>query len=231
MTSVGVAIPSIPPRKEMLERAVRSVTAQTRSPDQISVVIDLHAQGASATRNRALDAIDTEWVAFLDDDDEFLPRHLEKLLVHAQRTGVDVVYPWFDGINTDFWRVPDEQENLVTPEGLPWTPHLEDAFRNRIGNFIPITVLARTDLVKSVGGFIDAPGPVENPTGEDYSLWIRLLDFGATFAHLPERTWRWNGHMAHTSGRSWKQNPVHASAEFVRTEQAAGREVQFRQWA
>lgn len=231
-TTVGVAIPSIPPRAEMLERALRSVTRQTWPPDQIAVSIDHHAIGASANRNKALDAIDTEWVAFLDDDDEFLPPHLEKLAVCAQRSSADLVYSWFDGINTDFFRIPSEADPdvLVTPEGVPWSPHVEHCLRVTSGNFIPITVLARTSLVKEVGGFVDQGKPGEFPTGEDYTLWLRLLEAGAKFVHLPERTWRWNGHMAHTSGRSWKM-PVHASAEFVRTEQAAGRKVEFRKWA
>lgn len=228
-TTVGVAIPAIPPRAEMLERALRSVTRQTWPPDQISVSIDHHGIGASANRNKALDAIDTEWVAFLDDDDEFLPMHLEKLVVCAQQTSADLVYPWFDGINTDFFRVPNEVEELVTPEGLPWTPHLHNALFTQTGNFIPITVLVRTALVKEVGGFADRGSP-EGPTNEDFDLWVKLLEAGAKFVHYPERTWRWNGHMAHTSGRSWKM-PIHASAEFVREEEAAGREVKFRRWA
>lgn len=232
MTTVGVCIPSIPPRADMLDRALKSVVHQTWPPDQISVAIDHHGDGASVTRNRALDAIDTDWVAFLDDDDELLPLHLERLVVCAQETSADLVYPWFEGINTDFFRVPSEEdpEVLVTPEGLPFSPHVESCLRGVSGNFIPMTVMARTSLVKEVGGFDDQSKPGDFPTGEDYVLWIRLLDAGAKFVHFPERTWRWNGHMAHTSGRSWKM-PVHASAEFVRNERAAGREVKFRKWA
>jgi glycosyltransferase involved in cell wall biosynthesis len=216
----------------MLDRALRSVVHQTWPPDQISVAIDHHGDGASVTRNRALDAIDTEWVAFLDDDDEFLPLHLERLVVCAQETSADLAYSWFEGINTSFFRIPSEEDPkvLISPEGVPWSPHVENCLRVTCGNFIPITVMARTSLVKEVGGFSDQGKPGEYPTGEDYVLWTRLLEAGAKFVHLPERTWRWNGHMAHTSGRSWKM-PVHGSAEFVRTEQAAGREVKFRKWA
>jgi hypothetical protein len=216
---------------KMLENALSSVVRQTWPPDQISVAIDHHGEGASATRNRALDAIDTEWVAFLDDDDEFLPLHLEHLVVKAAETGADLVYPWFDGINTDFFRLPaeDDPDRLRTPEGMPFTPHVENRLRGESGNFIPITVLVRTSLVKEVGGFIDQGKPGDMPTGEDYMLWLRLLDAGAKFVHLNERTWRWNGHLTHTSGRNWKE-PVHASREFVDNERKAGREVVFRKW-
>jgi hypothetical protein len=33
-------------------------------------------------------------------------------------------------------------------------------------------------------------------------MWLALLDLGATFSHLPERTWRWHmGDVVHTYGR------------------------------
>jgi glycosyltransferase involved in cell wall biosynthesis len=37
----------------------------------------------------------TDWVAFLDSDDLFLPKHLQRMLLHAQNTGADFVYSWF----------------------------------------------------------------------------------------------------------------------------------------
>lgn len=71
--AITVAIPTIPPRRALLRRALRSVQDQTMPAAAISVAVDLDRQGAWVTRQRALNAVQTPWVAFLDDDDEFLP--------------------------------------------------------------------------------------------------------------------------------------------------------------
>jgi len=57
--------------------------------------VDRSREGAAATRQRALTEVRTEWVAFLDDDDEFMPHHLLSLITHASATGADFVYSWF----------------------------------------------------------------------------------------------------------------------------------------
>jgi glycosyltransferase involved in cell wall biosynthesis len=183
----------------MLPRAIASVAAQTRQPDQIVVSIDRDGIGAAANRNRALESATGEWVAFLDDDDEFLPDHLELLLATAEKHGADLVYPWYEGCNPHLFTVPVDGK-LVDPLGVPWGPELEKHFRT-VGNIIPITVLVRRDLLLKVGGFIPK-GSADNPC-EDWGTWERMLDAGAVFAHCPEVTWRWNGHGNHTSGRKW----------------------------
>ena len=183
MTSVTVVTPTIPPRKAMLKRAMGSVIGQTRQPDAISIVFDHDRTGSAATRNRALDAASTEWIAFLDDDDQLLPNHLELLLDCAEQTGADLVYP-------------RPQATSTTPTlrfGLPFDP---DALRH--ANYIPVTVLARTNLVIAAGGF-------QCPAGYDYDdwgLWLSMLNLGAEFVHLPQETWLWNGNPGqNTSGR------------------------------
>jgi hypothetical protein len=73
-----------------------------------------------------------------------------------------------------------------------------------LGNFIPITVLVKTELVKRVGGFPTPFSEVWPYKGcEDWGLWQQLLRAGATFVHYPERTWAWVHHHGHTSGESW----------------------------
>jgi glycosyltransferase involved in cell wall biosynthesis len=178
------------------------VCMQTWQPDQIVVHVDHEGVGAAEAKNRALAAITTDWVAFLDDDDEFLPRHLEACATFGNETGADLVYPWFEGINADgLFSIPDEHGNLRTPFGQPWIDDIHIPAIRKFGNWIPTTTLVRTDLAKKVGGFAGREG---KDAGDDYLLWIRLLDAGAKFAHLPERTWRWIGHDAHTSGQRWK---------------------------
>ena len=66
---VTVCIPSIPRRATLLEEAIRSVEDQTYSGVKCVVEIDTVGLGAAKNRNAALTRAETEWVAFLDDDD------------------------------------------------------------------------------------------------------------------------------------------------------------------
>jgi glycosyltransferase involved in cell wall biosynthesis len=97
-------------RQDLLPRAIRSVMAQTM-PDWELVVVDdepnpateeivagfddprvryvSHPEnrGLCAARNTGIAAAKAAWIAFLDDDDEYLPHKLERQLVHAQSCG------------------------------------------------------------------------------------------------------------------------------------------------
>lgn len=202
---VTVCIPSIPRRTAMLQEAVRSVQTQTGVGDPIIAVnLDTEGVGAARSRNAALESAKTKWVAFLDDDDLLYPQHLDVLTSYAEYQDADLVYPWFDlheGVDPLAVRIGDR---YVSPFGLPFGPEHETHLRTE-GNFIPVTVLVRRELLMDVGGF---PLPYSedwpHPTNEDWGCWRRLLDAGAKFAHAPERTWRWRWHHGNTSGRPWK---------------------------
>jgi glycosyltransferase involved in cell wall biosynthesis len=186
---VAVCIPTIPPRGHLLRRAVGSVQQQTVEVREIQVALDVAREGAAATRNRAVAAATSKWLAFLDDDDEFLPHHVESLLRHQAETGADLVYPWFETVE-GFDPLGWEGRQFV-PESL------------RYANHIPVTVLVRRELVEAAGGFRNRTDGLGGATWEDWHLWLALLDLGATFSHLPMRTWRWHmGDVQHTYGRS-----------------------------
>lgn len=206
MTTVAVCIPTIPSREEMLTRAVKSVQAQTRQADEILVRIDTEGLGAAANRNMAwqLSKPDTKWIAFLDDDDVMYPDHLEFLLKTAEETGADFVYPWFD-----LWEGPDplsvlHEGKYVSPLGVPFGEEAKNYILTE-GNFIPITVMVKRNLLEAVGGF-PQPGSEEWPDdhNEDWGCWQKMLRANAKFVHAPKRTWRWIWHGNHTSGRAWK---------------------------
>jgi glycosyltransferase involved in cell wall biosynthesis len=104
VTRVSVVIPTRN-RPELVRRAVESVLAQTHRNFEVIVVIDgpdpvtesalrevmdqrLHvlplpeSLGGSDARNAGIAASSGEWVAFLDDDDEWLPERLARQLAH-----------------------------------------------------------------------------------------------------------------------------------------------------
>lgn len=182
---VTVVIATIPPRRALLRRALASVKAQTVRPAALAVAVDHRREGAAATRNRALERVDTSWVAFLDDDDEMYPDHLKLLARYARLSNADVVYPGYDTAGDD----------PVGMFGVPFSP----VFLER-RNFIPVTVLARTQAVRDAGGFQPRPDDNGDPC-EDWGLWLAMHACGATFAHLPVKTWRWHNADESTRGR------------------------------
>ncbi len=105
---VTVVIPSI--GRPTIDGALRSLQAQTNPNWRALVIYDgsdanptvkdtridiIHNEktgSAGATRNSAIPKIQTEWVAFLDDDDALAPDYVEKLLKTAREvTNADII--------------------------------------------------------------------------------------------------------------------------------------------
>lgn len=166
-----------------MARAVNSVGAQTLPASAVSIAIDVDRVGAGPTRTRALFAANTEWVAFLDDDDRFKEHHLETLWNLIQETGADVVWPWFEVIGGT--------DPLKEYQGRQWDPLAPHMF--------PIVAMVRTELAHAVGGFtvLDPSGEI---SGEDHPFYCALNDIGAKFAHTPDITWEWYHNTGNTSG-------------------------------
>jgi glycosyl transferase family 2 len=200
---VLIVIPTIKGREDLLRRAIKSI----REPDLLvagAIEVDTEGNGPAYTRNlgvlNTLNAgADPEFIAFLDDDDEFDQEHITRLVAHADATGADVVYPWFH-LNVG-GRIDNSRDPLLM-NGAPAFGQEFDPTALEANNFIPVTALVRTSMFVAVGGF-PQPNSEEwpHPDCEDWGLWKRLLALGARFSHLPERTWTWHWHGKNTSGR------------------------------
>ncbi len=190
LDGVSAVIPTIPPRmgpNGLLDRAMRSVRDQTRPVNAMHISIDHEHVGSAVNRTRALEGVSTRWTAFLDDDDTWYPHHIERLLEAAENSPSDVFYPWFD--------CPHGFDPWPEREGQPFDRELL-----RTQNYIPITVLARTELLHEVGGFRSKDPTNPASLCDDWGTWEALLDAGARFEHVPARTWSWHWHPGNTSG-------------------------------
>jgi hypothetical protein len=203
INDITVCIATIPPRAKLLRRALASVAEQTLQPAAIVVEYDHDRTGAAATKNRAAAKATTPWLAFLDDDDQFLPQHLLTLrnaadqeLPSATWTGatdpVDVVYsiPYCP-------QLPAGRD----PNGRYGVPFSATELRRR--SYIQTTSLIRTDNFRNAGGFQlpDQTMPDGSPCPyDDWGLWLAMLDKAARFLHVPEVTFIWNHWGGNTSG-------------------------------
>jgi len=110
--NVSVVIPVFN-KEPHVERAIQSALAQTLSPSNILVVDDASTDGSGekiarmshptitilrrpipgpggyAARNLAVEAANTEWIAFLDADDSWAPAHLQFIADAISRNGDD----------------------------------------------------------------------------------------------------------------------------------------------
>ncbi|MBS3778326.1 MAG: glycosyltransferase, partial [Candidatus Thermoplasmatota archaeon] len=83
---VSVVIPTLPSRKQVLQRAVRSVKNQTYRNIELLTITE--GNNACEARNIGIDRSHGEFIAFLDDDDTWKPTKIEKQ-VNEMRS-----YPW-----------------------------------------------------------------------------------------------------------------------------------------
>ncbi len=186
---VTVIIPHISTRKNELMRAVSSVDTQTHQARGIVIATDNHRDGSAITRNRALYHLSTRWVAFLDDDDWWYPQHLEVLTRAAIENQATVVYSGCDAFDHNMEMIPRREE-----WGRFGEPFDSDLLRQR--SYIPVTSLVYSDFAQKA--LFGAP---EGSDYDDWGFYLRLLDLGAKFHHVPEVTWAWHHHGANTSGR------------------------------
>ncbi len=179
---ITLIITTIPPRAGLLRRMLHSVAEQTLLPERIIIESDPDHTGSAATRNRAMDRVTTPLLCFADDDDELGPTHLETLMRGMEESGADVVYSGYTVIGGTDPR-PDR-------EGQPF-----DADELRRGSYITVSSLVRTGLARQAG-FHVVPGT----SLDDWGWYLGLLDLGAIFHHVPEKTYRWNHWEGNTSG-------------------------------
>jgi len=167
-------------------RAGRSAVASSAS----HVVWEHQPDGTVASaRNAGLARVDTEWVCFLDADDELESGYFEAV---AQGTA-DVRAP---AVRYVPWHATEQQardQRAAVPHvvGSEHARHECCAECLAFGNWLVIGAVVRTELVRRVGGF------EEWPVYEDYAMFARCWQAGGTFEAIPSAIYR-----AHVRARS-----------------------------
>lgn len=208
MNLVSVVIPTRG-RLDLVARAVASVRAQTHPSLEILVVVDgpdpateqvlgaiddprLHpiplpaSVGAGEARNVGVRAAIGEWVAFLDDDDEWLPSKLERQLETILASGVaqpigfcPIVIRSATGRGA--WRSRPPEPGEHPSEYL----FVRRSLRVGEGTIGTSTIVTRRSLL------LDVPFDPAVRRFQDADWILRASAAGATLVYCPERLSIW----------------------------------------
>jgi len=149
---------------------------------RIRVVRRDRSNGVCAARNAGLQAARGEWIAFLDDDDEVLPRFVESALQAALESTLPAPISVLAAIE-----VSDEAGAAVEVRRPPTLPlgadyHMESCPGSSFQ--VHNTLLVRTALLRSLGGWDEALRSWEHD-----DLFLRLNRV-SSFQGLDEVTYR-----------------------------------------
>lgn len=202
--SVSVVIPAwnVEP---YIARAIDSVLAQTRPPDEILVVDDgstdntpqivrryqgrvryLHQPqtGAAEARNRGIAEATGHWIAFLDADDQWLPDKLARQMELLARNP-DLVWSYTNffvhPVNSDWQTLSHRsQQALDLLAGREFFDDYLVAYAAGAPTSC-ITIIIRKDVLLQVGGF--EPG---QRWGQDADLALRIAYRYPKIGYLPQ---------------------------------------------
>jgi len=140
---------------------------QSLAGDARVVVVWLpHTGRPSIVRNAALARAAGEYIAFLDSDDLWATRKLERQ-IETLRARVNCRWSY-----TAFLQVDGSGNPLPEEAQRPWIPHEGDIFEQLVTGRAQIrtpSVLATRQLIAQAGGFDEGL-----LSGEDFDLWLRL---------------------------------------------------------
>jgi len=188
-------------RPEMLNCAIKSVVDQTYKNVEIVVVNDggedvsdvidqykrmgrivyfalENGKGTAGARNYGLKRVKGKYVGYLDDDDLYLPEHIETVVSALETSSYEVAY-------SDAYRVTQDSFGGKNVSEEVEVPFSEDFSRERllVCNYIPMLTLMHKRCVLERTGMFDE----ELNILEDWDLLIRLSR-EVSFCHIPKAT-------------------------------------------
>ena len=218
---VSVVIPTLN-RKNLLKKAIESVSKQTFSPHEIIVVDNgssdgtlemvnkeypsvktfvQNIPGVSATRNLGIKMSEGNWVAFLDSDDQW---HREKLKLQLESISQEENEVFLSHTDETWYR----EEQIVN----------QKLKHRKRGGFIfefclplccisPSSALVKKEIFDQIGFFDESL-----EVCEDYDFWLRYCSkYPVNFVDK-KLTFKFGGHLDQLSKKNWGMDRYRISA-------------------
>lgn len=209
--SISVIIPTYN-RAYCLSRAIDSVLAQSHPVEKICVIDDgstddtqqllqsnypqIHYirqenKGVSAARNKGIRKIKSQWIAFLDSDDEWLPQKIEKQLFELTRQ------PMYKLIHCDeVWIRNGVRVNAMNKHKKSGGDIFESCLPLCV--ISPSASIIQRELLLEVGLFNESL-----PACEDYDLWLRICSSHPVLYVNEKLLRKYGGHEDQLSRQHW----------------------------
>jgi glycosyltransferase involved in cell wall biosynthesis len=183
--SVAVIIPTFNAEATVLY-ALQSITAQSKQPDQVLIVDDASTdrtvelvdsfirdhrlsswsitplfqnRGAGGARDYGARLACSDYLAFLDADDEWLPHALNSSLKLMVQSNLDLLGAQFENVN--------KRQQSLCPGRLNWITLNSLLLRNC---FLTSTVVIKRSQYLNAGGF-----DIFQRYSEDYRFWLAVV--------------------------------------------------------
>lgn len=149
-----------------------------------------HGDSLHDARNHVLNQVTTEWVIYLDADDELEPNYLVAMSTGTSDLRAPAVRYILPGGRAQRPMMPRVagHTHACTGECLPY------------GNWLVIGTAVRADLIRQIGGWRDYPW------SEDWDTWVRCWQAGASVEPIG-----WAVYRAHVRPRSRNRATVGAA--------------------
>lgn len=173
-------------------------------------LIQQENKGASAARNLGISKATTDFIAFLDADDEWMPSHLDIILMLRKK------YPEA-GIYTSSYKICINKDETISPQyrfipDHPWEGVLPDYFRSAATGDYPVntsTACIPKKIYDEAGGF-----PEGYWWGEDTDLFGKIaLKYPVAFSREICTVYHWDA----TNRACNKPLPLDYEEPFVKT--------------
>ena len=209
--TISVVIPTYN-RAGLLPRTLQSILAQSYPPEEILVIDDgstdgterlvrnefrqveyvwQENRGVAAARNQGIRKARGEWLAFLDSDDEWLPRKLDRQ-VEALRREPDFLLCH----TNEIWVRRGKRVNPMRKHAKSGGRIFERCLPRCVVS--PSSVLVHRSLFDRIGRFDETL-----PACEDYDLWLRVCSrFPVLYLEEPLIV-KYGGHADQLSRRHW----------------------------